>query len=208
MKIDEEINGLSVEEKLKAEMESACTFIDVEKGKMIVEEGNCMQVIPIVLKGAVRVFRRDYEMDREVLLYYIEPGQTCMMSLVACFGDSISKVNAVTDKKSKLLLIPTEQVRYWQKKYDSWNSFVINTFMTRYTELLRAFDELSFKKIDVRIINYLKEYSKRNTTKIIKRTHQDIANEIGTTRVVVSRILKNMENIGVLKLRRGTVILK
>lgn len=126
-----------------------------------------------------------------------------MMSLVACFGDSISKVYAVTEKKSRLLLIPTTRVREWQKKYNSWNSFVINTFLKRYTELLRAFDELSFKNIDVRIQRYLEDYSERNVTKSIKRTHHEIANELGTSRVVVSRILKNMENAGIVELRRG-----
>ncbi|MEX2364243.1 MAG: Crp/Fnr family transcriptional regulator, partial [Balneolaceae bacterium] len=130
------------------------------------------------------------------------------MSLVACFGDAVSKVNAVTEKKAELLLIPTQSVRAWQKKFDSWNSFVINTFLDRYTELLKALEEISFKNIDARIHSYLKEYANRNITKSVKLTHQDIANELGTTRVVVSRILKNMESIGLVELRRGLIKLK
>ncbi len=203
-----EIHSLPLEDKLKAEMESLCTVLTFEKDQAIVETGDCLQVLPLVLKGSVRVFRRDLETGREVLLYYINSGQTCMMSLVACFGDTISKVSAVADKKSKLLMIPTLYVREWQKKYDLWNSFIINTFMIRYTELLKALDELSFKNIDVRTYNYLKDYSERNVTKSIKRTHQDIANELGTTRVVISRILKNMENNGLVELKRGLIKLK
>jgi CRP/FNR family transcriptional regulator, anaerobic regulatory protein len=203
-----EMQGLPLEEELKTEMQSLCMVLTFDKDKTIVEEGSFMQVIPLLLNGSIRVFRRDCDMDREILLYYIEPGQTCMMSLVACFGDSISKVYAVTDKKSRLMMIPTVQVREWQKKYDSWNSFVINTFLNRYTELLNAFDELSFKNIDQRIQRYLENYSERHVTKSIKRTHMEIANELGTSRVVVSRILKNMENAGLVELRRGLVKLK
>ncbi len=203
-----EILSLPLEGKLKAEIESLCTVLTVEKNKTIVETGDCLQVLPLVLKGSVRVFRGDPETGREILLYYINSGQTCMMSLVACFGDTISKVNAIADKKSKLLMIPTPYVREWQKKYDLWNSFIINTFMTRYIELLKALGELSFKNIDVRTHNYLKDYSERNVTMLIKLTHQDIANELGTSRVVISRILKNMENNGLVELKRGVIKLK
>lgn len=202
------VQNLPLEEELKAEMESQCLVLTYDKDRTIVEPGDHMQAIPLVLKGSIRVFRRDSDMDREILLYYIHSRQTCMMSLVACFGDSISKVYAVTEKKSKLLMIPTAQVRNWQRKYDSWNSFVIHTFLDRYTELLKAFDELSFKNMDVRIQRYLEDYSERNVTKSVKRTHQEIANELGTTRVVVSRILKHMENAGLVELRRGLIKLK
>jgi len=197
--------SLPLEQELLAEMKSQYMVSTFDKNKTIVEAGSFIRMIPLLLKGSIRVFRRDCDMDREILLYYIEPGQTCMMSLVACFGDSVSKVYAVTEKKSELLLIPTDLVREWQKKYDSWNLFIINTFMGRYTELLQAFDELSFKNIDARIHRYLENYAERNVTKSIKRTHQEIANELGTNRVVVSRILKNMENAGMVELGRGII---
>jgi CRP/FNR family transcriptional regulator len=204
----ERIRALPLENDLKAEMESKCSVASVGKDKTIVDEGCQMTVIPLLLSGSIRVFRRDYETDREILLYYVNPGQTCMMSLVACFGDRVSKVNAVTEKNSELLMIPTAQVREWQKRYDSWNSFVINTFLDRYSELLRILEEISFRNIDERIRNYLKNYSDRNVTRLVKRTHQDIANELGTTRVVVSRILKDMESMGQVELRRGIIELK
>lgn len=202
------IQSLPLEKKLKTEIETRCKVVNFDKDKTIVDEGSFMPVIPLLLEGSIRVYRRDYELGREILLYYIDPGETCMMSLVACFGDAVSKVNAVTEKKSELLMIPTENVRSWQKKFDSWNSFVINTFLDRYTELLEALDEVSFKNIDERVHNYLKDYAERNVAKSVKRTHQQIANELGTTRVVISRILKNMENLGLIELQRGLVKLK
>lgn len=202
------IQNLPLENALKVEMKSQCTVTDFDKNQTIVEEGNFMRMIPLLLSGSIRVFRRDYDQDREILLYYIEPGETCMMSLVACFGDAVSKVNAVTEKKSELLLIPTANVRFWQKEYDSWNSFVIDTFLGRYTELLKTLEEISFKNINQRLHGYLKEYAERNVTKSVKRTHQQIANELGTTRVVVSRILKNMESMNLIELHRGLIKLK
>ncbi len=202
------IQNLPLEKKLKAEIESECSIANLDKAQTIVKEGSYMQRIPLLLKGSIRVYRRDYELDREILLYYIEPGETCMMSLVACFGDAVSKVNAVTEKKSDMLMIPTSNVRSWQKDFDSWNSFVINTFLDRYSELLKVLEEITFKNIDQRLRTYLKNYADRNITKSVKRTHQDIANELGTTRVVVSRILKDMESMGLVELRRGLIKLK
>lgn len=202
------IQNLPLEKKLKAEIESECSIANLDKAQTIVKEGSYMQRIPLLLKGSIRVYRRDYELDREILLYYIEPGETCMMSLVACFGDAVSKVNAVTEKKSEMLMIPTSNVRSWQKDFDSWNSFVINTFLDRYSELLKVLEEITFKNIDQRLQTYLKNYADRNVTKSVKRTHQDIANELGTTRVVVSRILKDMESMGKIELRRGLIKLK
>lgn len=202
------IQDLQLENELKDEIASLCSIATFDEEDTIVKEGSFMQVIPLVLNGSIRVFRRDYELDREILLYYIDPGETCMMSLVACFGDAVSKVNAVTEKKSELLMIPTDRVRSWQKKFDSWNSFVITTFLDRYTELLKTLEEISFRKIDQRLHSYLKNYAERNVTKSVKRTHQDIANELGTTRVVISRILKDMESRGMVELGRGRIKLK
>lgn len=202
------VQNLPLEKKLKDEIQSECSIANLDKAQTIVKEGSYMQRIPLLLKGSIRVYRRDYELDREILLYYIEPGETCMMSLVACFGDAVSKVNAVTEKKSEMLMIPTSNVRSWQKDFDSWNSFVINTFLDRYSELLKVLEEITFKNIDQRIQNYLKNYADRNITKSVKRTHQDIANELGTTRVVVSRILKDMESMDLIELRRGLIKLK
>lgn len=204
----ERIHHLPLEKNLKAEIESRCSVVSIGREKSVIDEGCLMSMIPLLLSGSIRVFRRDYESDREILLYYVNPGQTCMMSLVASFGDRVSKVNAVTEKDSELLMIPTGYVREWQKKYDSWNSFVINTFLDRYSELLKILEEISFRNIDERIHNYLKSYAERNATRLVKRTHQDIANELGTTRVVVSRILKDMETIGQVELRRGVITLK
>jgi len=201
------LNQLELEEDLIKELHNHCQIISVDEQVVLAESGKYMKVIPLVLDGLIRVFRNDYDLDREILLYYIHDGQTCMMSLVASFANMESQVHAITEKKSDLLLIPTPMVRKWQIKYAKWNQFIINTFLGRYTELLNTINDLSFKHIDERVYNYLVQYYHRRGENSVKLTHQQLANELGTTRVVISRILKDLEKKGHIKLRRGEIIL-
>lgn len=180
----------------------------VNEQVVLAEPGKYMQMIPFVLDGLIRVFRNDYDLDREILLYYIPEGQTCMMSLVTSFARMKSQVHAITERKSELLLISTSKVREWQIKYSKWNQFIINTFLGRYTELLKTINDLSFKHIDEIVYNYLIQYRHRYGENRVKLPHQKLANELGTTRVVISRILKELEQQGQIKLMRGEIELK
>ncbi len=199
------LHQLDLEKELIEELQNNCQIISVDEQVVLAESGKYMKVIPLVLDGLIRVFRNDYQIDREILLYYIQNGQTCMMSLVASFSNMESQVHAITERKSELLLIPTAKVREWQIKYSKWNQFIINTFLNRYTELLHTINDLSFKHIDERVFNYLIQYHHRQGDNTVKLTHQKLANELGTTRVVVSRILKDLENKGHIKLMRGEI---
>ena len=202
------LDQLDLEKELIEELQHNCQTIVVDEQIVLAESGKYMKVIPLVLEGLIRVFRNDYERDREILLYYIPEGQTCMMSLVASFANMKSQVHAITERKSELLLIPTAKVREWQIKYSKWNQFIINTFLGRYTELLNTINDLSFKHIDERVFNYLIQYYHRHGDHRVKLTHQKLANELGTTRVVISRILKDLEHKGHIKLMRGEIQLK
>ena len=202
------LDQLDLEKELIEELQHNCQTIVVDEQIVLAESGKYMKMIPLVLEGLIRVFRNDYERDREILLYYIPEGQTCMMSLVASFANMKSQVHAITERKSELLLIPTAKVREWQIKYSKWNQFIINTFLGRYTELLNTINDLSFKHIDERVFNYLIQYYHRHGDHRVKLTHQKLANELGTTRVVISRILKDLEHKGHIKLMRGEIQLK
>lgn len=180
----------------------------VDEQVVLAEFGKYMKMIPLVPDGLIRVFRNDYDLDREILLYNIPKGQTCMMSLVASFAQMKSQVHANTERKSELLLISTSKVREWQIKYSKWNQFIINTFLGRYIELLNTINDLSFKQIDKRVYNYLIQYRHQYGENRVKLTHQKLANELGTTRVVISRILKELEKQGQIKLMRGEIELK
>ncbi len=199
------INELPLEQELINELKSKCQVATVGSQVVLAESGKYMKVIPVVLDGSIRVYRNDYELDREILLYYISNGQTCMMSIVACFAQITSQVHAITQRESELLLIPTDKVRDWQIRFPKWNQFIIQTFLNRYTELLDTINDLSFKHIDERLYNYLIQYHHRQGDEKVKLTHQKLANELGTTRVVVSRILKDLEKKGQVQLSRGEI---
>jgi CRP/FNR family transcriptional regulator len=199
------ISELPLEDDLINELESKCQVATVGDQVVLAESGKYMKVIPLVLDGSIRVYRNDYELDREILLYYITNGQTCMMSIVASFAQIKSQVHAITQRESELLLIPTDKVREWQIRFPKWNKFIIQTFLNRYTELLDTINDLSFKHIDERLYNYLIQYHHRQGDENVKLTHQKLANELGTTRVVVSRILKDLEKKGQVALSRGEI---
>lgn len=199
------ISELPLEQELIDELESKCQVATVGDQVVLAESGKYMKVIPLVLDGSIRVYRNDYELDREILLYYISNGQTCMMSIVASFAQIKSQVHAITQRESELLLIPTDKVRAWQIRFPKWNQFIIQTFLNRYTELLDTINDLSFKHIDERLYNYLIQYHHRQGDDNVKLTHQKLANELGTTRVVVSRILKDLEKKGQVELSRGEI---
>lgn len=193
------------EKAFMAELNQSAELATVPKDTILAEQGKYMKVIPLLTKGSIRVFRQDLDLDREILVYYISPGETCMMSLVASFGDMKSQVSAVTESDSEMYMIPIGKVREWQIKFESWNGFIIQTFMNRYRELMNAMEDLSFQSVDVRLAHYLSQYRKRTNSSTLRITHQGLANELGTARVVISRILKQMEKDGKVELKRGMI---
>ncbi|MFN8348558.1 MAG: Crp/Fnr family transcriptional regulator [Spirosomataceae bacterium] len=195
-----------VEPALRQEMITHGKFITVNKDDTLIREGQYLDYLPIVLKGEIRVFQQ--KEDREILLYYVREGQTCMMSLSAAYFSNTSTSYGVATEPSELFVFPTRLVNEWQLKYPSWNSYLIQTFRSRYDELLGSFESVAFDPIDKRLITYLISRATKEVTKKITISHQQLAYELGTTRVVVSRILKGFEQEGKLKLFRGYIQLK
>lgn len=171
------------------------------KGDVIVRDGQYVKFLPIVLKGAIRVYQQ--KEDREILLYYVRAEQTCTMSLAAAYFDNKSTSHDVVAEPTEVLIFPARLIDQWQLKYPSWNRFVMNMFRTRYDELIGSFQGIAFDPINVRVLEYLKDKAKKNENKLIELSHQELADELGTTRVVISRILKDYEKQGQIKLFRG-----
>ncbi|MCE1189257.1 MAG: Crp/Fnr family transcriptional regulator [Ignavibacteria bacterium] len=193
------------EEELRELYDSAIYKV-VPSRTLLIREGQYLNSLPLVLNGSIRVFRQ-YE-DREVLLYYVQRGETCIMSLTACFFSAPSQSQAITETETEILLVPTDKIFEWQKKFPAWNEFTLGTFKCRYEELLSAFSDVVFQDIETRLKTYLREYSLKYRTKKVPLTHELIARELGTTRVVISRLLKGMETAGKIKQRRGMIILQ
>ena len=191
------------EPRLREEILEHCELQTFEKSEVVVREGQFVKVVPIVVSGLLRVYQT--KEDREILLYHVEPSQTCMMSLSACFFNNESPSQAVAKEKTEAITVPTRYVTQWQKEYSSWNEFVIRTFRNRYDELLDTLESIAFDHIDKRVLEYLKSMASKQQSKEVEISHQELANELGTTRVVVSRILKQLEIDKVVQLHRGSV---
>ena len=190
---------------LQDEMLNYGKVISARKGDVLIREGQRLDFLPIVIRGAVRVYR-EWE-DREILLYYVKPEETCMMSLSSAYFNNISAANGVAIEDSEILVVPARLVSEWQLKYPSWNQYIIHTFRNRYDELLSSFKSVAFDPIHIRVKEYLLTRSKTGNTSRINISHQTLANELGTTRVVISRILKQFEQERFLKQYRGYVLL-
>ena len=185
---------------LKKEIQIASKMIDVPAGQIIVNSGDKMDYVPFVMNGSVRVFVENEDVSKELLLYYVESGQTCMMSMIAGFTNKISKVSAETESDSSIMLVPANKIRIWQIEYEEWNNLILELFLDRYDNLISTIEELSFKKVEDRLIKYLNNYKDRNGYIKIDKTLKEIARDIASSREVVSRTLKKLQNDDKIKL--------
>lgn len=175
-----------------------------KEGDVILDEQMRIRAIPIILKGSVRVIRRD-EDGRELLLYYIQAGESCIMSLLGGIHNDTSKVMAVAEEDTDILFLPIDQVTAMIKENPEWLNYIFRLYHRRFEELLDVVNAVAFKKVDERLMNYLQKKSRISNTKTLHVTHEQLANELGTARVVVSRLLKRMEEEGILKLGRNNI---
>ena len=189
--------------KLQEEVVNNGEIIDLNKGDTVVKEGQYVKFLPIVLSGSIRVFQRNEE--REILLYYVKPGQTCTMSLSAAYFENKSTSFGIAVEPTEALVFPSHLILEWQLKFPAWNQYVMRMFRTRYDELVKSLETIVFEHIDVRVMEYLHKMRQEEKTPILKISHQSLANELGTTRVVISRILKQLEHNKKIKLYRSAI---
>ena len=192
-------------DQLEEEILTNIEVIFLKKNHILVREGDTLNKIPVLKKGLIKVYKENVDLEKEVLLYYLKPQQTCMMSIISCLKNSKSIVNAKLEVDSEIILIPSDKIKQWNSTYPDFNKFVLEIFMERYFELMTIINELTFENLDFRIIKLLKLRSQNTTKKIVALTHIEIAQITGTTRVVVSRILKKLENKNKIIIRRGEV---
>ena len=202
---DELLQKLSIfrEPELKEELLTCGQVHSFNKGDVIVRDGQYVRFLPIVLKGAIRVYQQ--KEDREILLYYVKAEETCTMSLAAAYFNNKSTSHGVVTEPTDVLIFPAEKITEWQLKYPSWNQYVMQMFRTRYDELINSFQGIVFDHIDARLMEYLRNKSKQDNSRLIDLSHQQLASELGTTRVVISRILKDCEKQKKVRLFRGRI---
>ncbi len=170
----------------------------------IMQEGQYIRSFPLVLEGALRIIRHDEE-GREILLYYLEPGEVCSMALTCCMGRQQSNIRAVAEQDSLLVRIPVECLDRWMLKYNSWKEFMMYSYRKRFDELLNTIDSIAFMNMDQRLEKFFQDRFKATGEKVFIGKHQDIAYQLNTSREVISRLLKKMEQKGMVVLSRNKI---
>ncbi|BFO67027.1 Crp/Fnr family transcriptional regulator [Chryseobacterium sp. S0630] len=176
------------------------------EGDIILDENASIRSIPIVMKGMLKVIRTE-EDGREILLYYIKAGESCIMSFLGGMHNEKSIVRAEIEEDAEILFLPVDKVSLFIKEHPEWLDYIFRLYHKRFEELLDIINAIAFKKVDERLLNLLQKKSELTGSETIHTTHEQLANELGTARVVVSRLLKQLEEDGRLKLGRNKIIL-
>ena len=179
---------------------------EYEAGSVILNENASIRSIPIVVKGTLKVIRTE-EDGREILLYYIKAGESCIMSFLGGMHNETSKVRAEVEEDAEILFLPMDKVSLFIKEYPQWLDYIFRLYHKRFEELLDIINAIAFKKVDERLLDLLHKKSELTKTKTLNITHEQLANELGTARVVVSRLLKQLEEIGKVQLGRNKIVL-
>ena len=201
--LQESYGGL-FEKALIEEINQVGTFREIPEGFMLIDFGQYIRSMPLLVSGAVKVFREDPD-GNELLLYFLESGDTCAMTLNCCLGQTQSEIRAVAEMETKLIMVPVQKMEEWTGKYRSWRNFVFESYHNRLMEMLESIDSIAFLRMDERLLKYLKEKVAVNHNAILHTTHKEIAYDLHTSRVVISRLLKTLENNGTIKLHRNNI---
>lgn len=179
-------------------------FKKFKKDDIIIDINQTLQYIPLLLSGNIKILREDKN-GNELLIYFLEAGETCTMSLTCCMGTTKSKIRAVAEKDSSLVMIPVQNMQKWFNENESWRNFILESYQTRFDEMLDAIDNIAFMKMDERLYKHLINKTKLHNSKTIIVKHQDIAEDLHTSRVVISRLLKQLENDNKIILSRNKI---
>ena len=196
--------GTLFEEKLIDEIAAVSLLRDFKQDDVLIDFGDYIKKMPLLITGAIKILREDFD-EGELLLYFIEKGDTCAMTMACCMGETKSEIKAVAETNGTVIMIPIYKMEEWLGKYKSWRAYVFNSYNNRLKEMLTAIDNLAFMNMDERLLKYLYEKVKINQSKEIHNTHQEIAYDLHTSRVVISRLLKALENEGKIKLHRASI---
>lgn len=194
------------EKKLQEEIAEVGKMLTFQPGDTIMDIGSYVKMVPLVTKGSIKVSRED-EDGHEIFLYYLQPGQTCAVSFTCCMMNKKSEFRTIAEEETEIIGIPIRYMDEWMTRYQSWKNFIMLTYDDRFNELIRTLDSIAFKKLDIRLEEYLRQKSSATGQKTLETTHQQIAFDLNASREAISRLLKQMENDGVVKLGRNKITL-
>jgi CRP/FNR family transcriptional regulator len=192
------------ESQIKEAIMEKGTWMEINEGEMLIDIEQYIKFMPLIMKGTMKILREDND-GKELLIYHVAQGQTCAMAITCCMGDARSNIRAVAEEDCQIIAIPTQLLDEWSSKFPSWKHFVFRSYQARFEELLQTIDSIAFQKLDDRLEKWLDARAKNSEDGIIHATHSEIANELHSSREVISRLLKKMENQGRLTLGRNKI---
>ncbi|WP_271406919.1 Crp/Fnr family transcriptional regulator [Tenacibaculum soleae] len=192
------------EENLLQEIANVSIYKKFKEDDIIIDVNSYMVAIPLIISGAIKILREDKDGD-ELVLYYIEKGDTCAMTLSCCMGETKSKIKAVAETDVTLLMIPKNKMSEWLSKYKSWQEYILQSYHSRLNEFIDAVDSIAFLNMNDRLLKYLKDKAMVIGNDVLNVTHLQIANDLHTSRVVISRLLKALEKQSKIELRRNQI---
>jgi CRP/FNR family transcriptional regulator, anaerobic regulatory protein len=179
-------------------------YKEVKAGDTLMEFGQFIKSVPLIISGCIKVLRQDEE-GKELFLYYLYPGETCAMSLTCCMANQKSEIRAVAEEDSSFIAIPIQYLDVWMHEYPEWKNLIMQTYSARFRDLLNTIDNIAFKNMDERLEEYLFSKTKAAQSNTLNITHHEIASELGTSREVISRLMKQLERKGKIHLGRNKV---
>lgn len=192
------------DKELLNEFEELGSLKKFNQNDIIIDIDENINGIPILLSGAIKIMREDFD-HGELLLYFLERGNTCSLTIDCCLENKQSKIRAVAETDGELVMLPSVKMDEWLAKYKSWRKFILNSYNNRLEEMLETIDNIAFNTMSDRLKKYLLDIASINKSKFINKTHQEIAYELNTSRVVISRLLKALEINGFLILNRNEI---
>lgn len=196
--------GFVFEKELLDEIELLGTYKKLRENELLVDLGDKMKGVPLLLEGAIKIVREDKN-GEEILLYFLERGDTCASSFASAISNGKCGIRAIAEKESEIIFLPKEKLDDWLVKYKTWRNFVIDSYNIRLNEMMETIDTLAFMRMDERLYKYLRDRAQIMRETSLTTTHQEIAYDMHTSRVVVSRLLKQLENEKKVKLHRNRI---
>ncbi len=195
------------EKGLQEEIAIIGKLMDFEAGELIMDYGSYVRMVPLIVKGCIKVSREDSEEGKELLLYLLNAGDTCSMSFTCCMLDKKSAIRTEALEATTIIGIPLKYVDSWMTKYQSWKNFVMMSYDNRLLEMVKVIDSIAFKGLDKRMEQYLKAITESTGNTTISMTHQQMADDLNVSREAVSRLLKKLEQINLVRLGRNQITL-
>ena len=193
------------EEELLKEISEVGVLKSAKAGEIIMDINDYITSMPLLLEGAIKILRED-EDGNELLLYFLERGDTCALTLSCCLGQTRSEIRAVAERDTSFVMVPIAKIEEWTANYKTWRNFVFESYQSRLSEMLETIDTLAFMNMDQRLLRYLQDKAKINQSEELQVTHQQIAYDLNTSRVVISRLLKKLEIEGKILLQRNKIV--